>query len=238
MPDYDESFPHQQAGIERGKDRLPEKSRAADLERQPRDGHQNGRQADRAGHHRILRYLLQRFRWFHSTPTWGLAQKPFDWRAKQKRQPRWKWNGTERTDRNCHRRDRTQEKGTESGITVIQHILWVLRTTHSRHLQWKQYNRDRHFHLPVYDERFLSRWQPRQDAERKHGQFAVWWDLHCLWNRFHKRWPAPVPLGDTHHHGRVPAKDAYQEEPQSPGHWGGMESHSQPSYGRIHQIHV
>lgn len=78
MPDYDEPFPHQQAGIERGKDRFPEKSRAADLERQPRDGHQNGRQADRAGHHRILRYLLQRFRWFHSTPTGGLAQKPFD----------------------------------------------------------------------------------------------------------------------------------------------------------------
>ena len=45
---------------------------------QPRDGHQNGRQADRAGHHRILRYLLQRFRRFHSTPTGGLAQKPFD----------------------------------------------------------------------------------------------------------------------------------------------------------------
>ena len=38
-----------------------------------RDGHQDGRPPDRAGHHGILRYLFQRFRRLHAPATGGLA---------------------------------------------------------------------------------------------------------------------------------------------------------------------
>ena len=43
---------------------------------------------------------------------------------------------------------------------------------------------------------------------------------------------------DAHHHGRVPAEDAPEEEPQVPCHRGGMESHRLAADGRVHQVPI
>ena len=45
-------------------------------------------------------------------------------------------------------------------------------------------------------------------------------------------------LFNAYYHGCVPAKDAYQEEPQGLGNRRSLESHRFPTNGRIHQVHV
>ena len=44
--------------------------------------------------------------------------------------------------------------------------------------------------------------------------------------------------GDAHHHGRVLAEDARQEEPQGLGHRRRAGKPSLPAHGRIHQVYV
>ena len=72
--DYDEPIPHQSGGNECGEDGLPEKPRAAHLERLAGYGHKDRGPPDRTGHHGVLRHLFQWVRRLHTPATEDLRK--------------------------------------------------------------------------------------------------------------------------------------------------------------------
>ena len=103
---------------------------------------------------------------------------------------------------------------------------------------WKTTSRDRLRQIYLHDTAVLQRRQLRQNIERERGHYPVLGNVHRLRSRCHQGKQETVSHRNAYHHGRVPAEDAHQEEPESPCDRGSVEGHRLAAHGRIHQVHV